>query len=42
MTLPSDNQKANDDAKVDGPTDPEYEMLGHFEPGDAKRILKRL
>lgn len=42
MTLPSDNQQATDDAKVDGPTHPEYEMLGHFEPRDAKRILKRL
>ena len=42
MTLSSDNEQANDDAKVDGPTHPEYEMLGHFEPRDAKRILKRL
>jgi hypothetical protein len=42
MTLPSDNQQANDDTKVDGPTHPEYEMLGHFQPRDAKRILKRL
>ena len=42
MTLPSDNQQANDDAKVDDPTHPEYEMLGHFERRGAKRILKRL
>jgi hypothetical protein len=42
MTLPSDNQQANDDTKVDGATHPEYEMLGHFQPRDAKRILKRL
>ena len=42
MTLPSDNQQANGDAKVDGPTHPEYEMLGHFEARDAKRILKQL
>jgi hypothetical protein len=42
MTLPSDNQRANDDAKGDGPTHPEYEILGHFEPRDGKRILKGL
>ena len=42
MTLPSDNHQANNDTKVDGPTHPEYEMLGHFQPRDAKRILKRL
>src|SRR6266404_7071482 len=42
MRLPSDNQQANGAAKVDGPTHPEYEMLGHFEPRDAKRILKQL
>jgi hypothetical protein len=42
MTLPSDNQQAYDDAKVDGLTHPEYEMLGHFGPRDARRILKQL
>jgi hypothetical protein len=42
MTLPGDNQQANEDAKVDGSTHPEYEMLGHFEPRDAERILKEL
>ena len=42
MTLPSDSQQANDDAKVDGPTHPEYEMLGHFERRQGERILKRL
>jgi hypothetical protein len=42
MTLPSDSQQANDDAKVDGLTHPEYEMLGHFERREAERILKRL
>jgi hypothetical protein len=42
MTLPGDNQQTNDDAKVDGSTHPEYEMLGHFEPQDAERILKGL
>src|SRR6476661_5119696 len=42
MTLPGDNQQTNDDAKVDGSTHPEYEMLGHFEPRDAERILKGL
>ena len=42
MQLPSDNQQANHDAKVDGPTRPEYEMLGRFEPRDGKRILKGL
>ena len=42
MTLPSDNHQANNDTKVDGPTHPEYEMLGHFQPRDAERILKRL
>jgi hypothetical protein len=42
MMLPNDNQRANHDTKVDVPTRPEYEMLGHFEPRDAKRILKRL
>src|SRR5437773_11280830 len=42
MTLPSDNQQASGDAKVDGLTHPEYEMLGHFEPRGAKRILKQL
>jgi hypothetical protein len=42
MTLPSENQQANDDAKVNCPTHPEYEMLGHFKPRDAKRILTRL
>jgi hypothetical protein len=42
MTLPSDNQQPRDDAKVDGPTHPEYEILGRFEPRDAKRIVKRL
>ena len=42
MTLPSDNQQANDDTKIDGPTHPEYEMLGHFQSRDAERILKRL
>jgi hypothetical protein len=41
MTLPSDNERGNDDANVDG-THPEYEMLGRFEPRDGKRILKRL
>jgi hypothetical protein len=42
MTLPSDNQQANDDTKVDDATRPEYEMLGNFKPRDAKRILKQL
>jgi hypothetical protein len=42
MMLPSDNQQANDDVKVNGPTHPEYEMLGHFERREAERILKRL
>jgi hypothetical protein len=42
MMLPNDNQQANHDTKVNLPTRPEYEMLGHFEPRDAKRILKRL
>jgi len=42
MMLPSDNQQARDNAKVDGPTHPDYEMLGRFVPRDAKRILKRL
>ena len=42
MTLPSDNQQANDDAEADGSAHPEYEMLGHFQPRDAKRILKQL
>lgn len=42
MTLRSDNQQARDDAKLDGPTHPEYEILGRFELRDAKRILKRL
>ena len=42
MPLPSDNQQANDDANVNGPTRPEYEMLGHFERREAERILKRL
>jgi hypothetical protein len=42
MMPPSDNQQTNHDAKVDGPTHSEYEMLGHFEPRDAKRILERL
>ena len=42
MTLPSDNQQANDDAEVDGPAHPDYEILGYFQPRDAKRILKQL
>jgi|SRR5262249_15288547 len=42
MTLPSNNQQADDDADVDGPADPDYEILGHFQPRDAKRILKQL
>jgi hypothetical protein len=42
MTLPSDNQQANDDAEVDGPAHPDYEILGRFQPRDAKRILKQL
>jgi hypothetical protein len=42
MTLPSDSQQANHDAKVDGPTRPEYELLGRFEPRDGKRIVKGL
>lgn len=42
MTLPSDSQQANHDAKVDGPTHPEYELLGRFEPRDGKRIVKGL
>src|SRR5438874_317750 len=42
MTPPSDSQQANHDAKVDGPTRPEYEMLGRFQPRDGKRILKGL
>ena len=42
MTLPSDNQQANDDTEADGSAHPEYEMLGHFQPRDAKRILKQL
>jgi hypothetical protein len=42
MTLPSASQQAHDDAKVDGLSHPECEMLGRFEPRDAKRILKRL
>jgi len=42
MTLPSDNQQANDEAEVDGPAHPEYQILGHFQPRDAKRILKQL
>jgi hypothetical protein len=42
MMLPSDNQTARDNAKLDGPTHPEYEILGRFEPRDARRILKRL
>jgi hypothetical protein len=32
----------NDDTTVDGPAHLEYEMLGHFQPRDAERILKRL
>ena len=42
MTPPSDSQQAKHDAKVDGPTRPEYEMLGRFQPRDGKRILKGL
>ena len=42
MMLPSDNPQAPDDAKLHGPTHPEYEMLGRFEPRDASRMLKRL
>jgi hypothetical protein len=39
MTLPSDSQQANHDAKVDGSTSPEYELLGRFEPRD--RVLQK-
>jgi len=42
MRLPSDNQQANGAAQVDGPTHPEYAMLGHFEPREAKQSLKKL
>ena len=42
MTLPTDNHQANDDAKIDGQSRPEYEMLGRFAPRDGKRILKGL
>jgi hypothetical protein len=42
MTPPSDNQRANDKGNTNGPNHAKYEMLGHFEPGDAERILKGL
>jgi len=42
MMLPSDNQQARDEARLESPTHPEYEVLGRFDPRDASRILKRL
>ena len=42
MTPPSDKQRANDKGNTNGPNHAKYEMLGHFEPGDAERILKGL
>jgi len=40
--LPRDNQGAFDDTKEAGMTQSNYEILGCFEPRDAKRILEEL
>jgi hypothetical protein len=42
MTPPRDILRANDNGSTSAPNHAEYEMLGHFEPRDAERILNGL